>query len=519
MRRPFLERVTRALQELGGSNPEPVRKRQAFRGATYNRLYEDWVTTNRQIDEEVRGDIRLLRSRGRDLARNDSYARQFLRLKINNILGHKGFDLQPQVMNSRGMPDEEANRGIRDAWIRWSTSRVSVDGQLSWHALVKLCIRTLEAEGEAFLHVVRGWPFNDWRLALEPIDADLVDETFNRSGDALRNEIRMGVEIDPVGRRVGYWVLRRPRHLYGYTAVDRYFIPAEDMIHLMDPLRFNQTRGVSRLNSEMLTSHRRDGTEEAELVATHVGASKMGILETQEGSQLGELDDDQPMDIEANPGTFVQLAKGWKMTPWNPEHPNTGLKDFLKYLLRRIASGWGVGYNAMANDYEGVTWTSLRQNNLVDRDEWRQEQRFWIEALYEPFYPIWMNAALLSGQLPLGSFDARRFLRANWQPRGWESVQPVDDVDAAEREVALGINTRTRLAAERGRDFEENLRQLAREKELAAAAGVDVDGVKRPAVSQQVDPGTEAGTNGSTNGNGTKGAARGALLQGGDRFR
>ena len=64
----------------------------------------------------------------------------------------------------------------------------------------------MACDGEAFVRLWRGFEGNPYGLALQAIDADLIDETFNRPRRGSENEIRMGVEIDAIGRPVGYWI-------------------------------------------------------------------------------------------------------------------------------------------------------------------------------------------------------------------------------------------------------------------------------------------------------------------------
>ncbi|HOW83982.1 MAG TPA: phage portal protein, partial [Spirochaetota bacterium] len=98
------------------------------------------------------------------------------------------------------------NAAIEAAWIAWANAPVTVDGKLTLRRLEKLIIKTVACDGEAFVRLWRGFEGNAHGLALQPIDADLLDEAFNRPRRASENEIRMGVEVDAIGRPVGYWV-------------------------------------------------------------------------------------------------------------------------------------------------------------------------------------------------------------------------------------------------------------------------------------------------------------------------
>ena len=66
----------------------------------------------------------------------------------------------------------------------------------------------------------------------------LHDVSLDVEAGKNQNEIRMGVEIDAIGRPVGYWVW----DAVGTSLVrERYFVPAGEMLHLYDPERVNQT--------------------------------------------------------------------------------------------------------------------------------------------------------------------------------------------------------------------------------------------------------------------------------------
>ena len=49
---------------------------------------------------------------------------------------------------------------------------------------------------------------------------------------------------------------------------------------------------------------------------------------------------------------------------------------------------------------------------------------------------------------------------------------------ASTEAVALGINSRTRIASEQGHDFDDIIEELAREKEKAQELGLDLEAKK-----------------------------------------
>jgi hypothetical protein len=59
--------------------------------------------------------------------------------------------------------------------------------------------------------------------------------------------------------------------------------------------------------------------------------------------------------------------------------PTAQSSRFLKQMLRKIASGFSVFYNVLANDAEGVTYSTMRSFALIERDDWRSIQQDFID--------------------------------------------------------------------------------------------------------------------------------------------
>jgi capsid protein len=96
--------------------------------------------------------------------------------------------------------------------------------------------------------------------------------------------------------------------------------------------------------------------------------------------------------------------------------------------------------------------------------------------VHRVIYREWLQMALLSGALRLDSRISSNYYAVEWRPRGWKWVDPVNDLTAAALAIALGLDSRQRLAAEQGRDFEEIVLEIKQELEFADAQGVDVSG-------------------------------------------
>lgn len=458
-----------------------------FNGSLASRLTADWVNAPiLSADQEIKGNLRVLRGRARELARNNPIAKSYLKILAANVIGERGISYQPLVRNNNDELNQQFNTKIEKCWKEWSRKgNCTVDGKLSLREVQDLVLKTVATDGEAFIRKVPGFKENKYRFALQLIDADQVDHLFSRwpspgGGQNLsENEIRMGVEVDLWGRPVAYHVNpAHPSDLGGSLLRER--IPAQYMLHLYDPLRVQQTRGIPWFTPCMLEMRMLGGYLEAELVAARVSAAKMLFFKHTDAAAYEAPNEDAKYRIDAQPGEYETLPPGLDIAEWKPDHPANAFSSFLKATLRFIAGGLGVSYNALAADLEGVNYSSMRSGLLIERDQWKICQSFLKENLLEPIFKDWLSMALLSGELVLDSRDPGRFLEGKWESRGWPWVDPLKDVQASILGIGAGLKTRDKIIGEEGGDVEEVFEQIKREKELAEELGLEFTVDARP---------------------------------------
>lgn len=453
----------------------PSHGRRSYAAAQSGRLVADWLASNRSADEEIRGALKTLRARSRELCRNNDYAKAFLRLLGNNVIGPNGVGLQMKAADPGGKLDTYANSVIEAAWREWSKPKnASVTRRQSWVDLQRLAAQSIARDGEVILRLVAGFP-NAFGFALQVIEADHLDDDYNEElPDG--SKIRMGVEINRWGEPVAYHVLtRHPGDLMGLDSHTGYRerVPASEIIHLFVQERPGQTRGVPWMAAPMMRLKMLGGYEEAELVAARVAATKMGFFKSSGGAEYqGESDGDGNVISEAAPGQFEVLPQGLDFVPWSPEHPTTSFSAFCKQVLRGAAVGLGVSYNALASDLEGVTYSSLRQGALEDRDGWMAIQGWLVEHLHASVFERWLEMSMISGviNLPIRKFD--KFNSPSWMPRRWSWVDPLKEVQASLESVYGGLKSRRQIIAEQGGDIEDTFEELAQDEALAKQKGL-----------------------------------------------
>jgi len=465
----------------------PIGRRKAFGGASTSRLYYDWRVANVSPDYELRGVLRLLRARARQLVNDNPYAAGFVEELANNVVGPVGIRLRPQITTQNDVAHKAANNAIKEAWADWGLpENASVDGHDSWTDLQRLVLQTIATDGECFLRR-RMYYDNPHGFTLQIIDADQVDDLYNVVGGPGQNDIRMGVEINADGRPVAYHV--RTRHPSDGILTERIRIPAEEIKHLFIRYRPNQHRGVTWFAPVLTSLKMHDGYSEAELVAARTAAAKMGFIVTDPASvgsgSVDPNDEDTERLTEASPGVIDELEPGQKFESWDPQHPNAAYDAFTKVILRGIARGLGISYTALTGDLLGVSYSSIRAGILPERDRWRALQFWFICQCHRWVYRNWVACALLTGSLQVDSRLAADFKDVLWKPRGWEWVDPLKDLQAAILAIQHGMSSRTQELDEEGGDLEETFGNLQREQELADEYGIDIS---PPAVPKANNP-------------------------------
>jgi lambda family phage portal protein len=482
---------TRLAQAFGFGTPEPAPeprkvRRRSYMGARLTRLTADWLAGQTSADAEIKTSLRKLRDRSRQMVRDNPYARQAKRAVQMNVIGH-GIQLQAHVMKLRGNKrDDVVNEAIEKAWTRWTAKDAcDVSGKLSFHQMELLAAGALPESGDVFFRIVRR-PFGRSRvpLALQILEADLLDDEYSGPVSTRNGEWRMGVEVNEWGRPVRYAFFTRHPGDSGFVGTQREnrqhtFIPADDVIHLFLPERPGQTRGVPWFAPVMDDAHQMEGYEQAAVIRARGAASLMGFIETPEGELLGDDVDGEQRLTDFEPGQFRYLNPGEKIEIPQLNAPDSQYQDFVRQKTRRFAAGFGCSYETISRDFSQTNYSSSRLSLLEDREHWKLIQRLMIETLHQRVFSEWLGAAVLAGELNLGDYELRpeRYEGAiHWQARGWSWVDPLKEAKAYALMEDRGYMTKAQICGLLGSDMEENMKELAFEQQLAMDLGVTLTG-------------------------------------------
>ena len=493
MTEPYL----RILDSRGGRIPLKayISSSGDHEGAAGGRRMSTWGTSTSGPNTAIYGSLSSLRSRSRELIRN------------NPLIDGAADDYAANIIGSGIAPrwlinDLAMKQAIQDLWNE-SIDEFDYDGICDAYGQQTLMGDALIDAGEFLIKIIPRRSTDGLAVPIQYqlLEADHLDHTYN-SFAPNGNEIRMGIEIDKVGKRVAYWLW--PEHpgesFLSFRRISiRVRIPAFNapdamgggIIHVFKPRRIGQMRGTPWLRSIIVKMHELDQYDDAELVRKK-GAALLGSGYITEpiGGQIDPADyfgqrsdaDSQGRDVIAlEPGTYPILPRG--MEPKFPNPPDVGnsYAPWKQDHYRQAAKGMGVTYEQFTGDLSNTSYSSIRAGLLEFRRRVKQIQfQTIVFQACRPMVHAWLDAAVLAGRLPISPVDylanIREFRHIEWRPDGFPWVDPVKDQVAEQMARRNGFKSRAQIISETfGGDIDIVDREIIEENDRADRDGLVYD--------------------------------------------
>ncbi len=466
----------------------PVEMRD-YQAAMVNNLTASWLGVNDTAAQVVYKNLVMLRGRSREQIQNNDYARFFMTLLKTNVVGPQGFNFQARPLDRPGVVDKTAATAIDTAFIDWTKKRhCDLLGQSSLPELERQFISNVAADGEILCRMYTGRKYGKYGFKIKFIDPGYLDVNYN---DSTRggNRIEMSIEYDADDVPVAYHIIKPDPNVstvaVGYSQTGRRErVPASEILHCFIADRVGQPRGLPWMGTALLRMNMQGGFEEAALVNARAGAGKMGFFENAGGTELEQIfaegGDGEIID-ESDPGTWHGLPPGVKIADYDPTYPNNEFGPFTKSILRGIAAGLGVAYHTLANDLEGVNYSSGRLGSQNERDVWTLIQDWMKDVFLFPIYEAWMGQQLVMGStitLPSGgslrASDEEKYQNAEFQGRRWAGVDPKKESDANQIDYNMRTKSLSQIIRDKAQDPDKVWQEIAEDKAKLEALGIEI---------------------------------------------
>ena len=487
MFKTLLQKTGAALLRAGG-----IKLNASFEGASHGRRLGQWGTTSAGPNTLLSGSLGTLRTRSREVIRNNPHAASAIESYVANMVG-TGIIPRWQIQD-----DPEIKKQIQTLWNRW-VLEADADGQLDFYGLQALIARSTMESGEVLIR------FRQRRMAdglcvplqLQVIEADHLD-AFDDTLARNSNPIRMGIEFNKIGQRTAYHLSREHPGEMNIANTGKIRIPASEIIHVYRVLRPGQIRGIPWLSAVLVRLFELDQYEDAELVRKKFAAMITAFVSQpldEDGDGMGS---DEGQDEEGNdlrgiqPGALHYLEPGEEVNLSQPPETGNATLLWVQQQLRDVAAGIGVTYEQMTGDLSSVNYTSIRAGLLEFRRRLEMLQRQLLKfQLCRQVATRWLDTAVLSGAIKIPDYAEKRheYLNIDWRPPRLQHVEPLKDIQADILENRAGYIPRATKVAERGLDIEDVDKQFKedhdRAEELNLVFDTDPSQLNRSGALQQ----------------------------------
>ncbi|KEQ18086.1 phage portal protein [Endozoicomonas numazuensis] len=459
----------------------PELKNLAYTSAGQGRRSQSWIAPATGPNNSLTGNLGTLINRSRAAIRNDPWAASGLEKLVANIVG-------TGIKPKSEAKDDVFRKELQALFLDW-TDESDADGQLDFYGQQALAMRSVLEAGECFVRFRPRKPGDGLSvpLQLQLLEAEFVPWDYN---DDLKkgHKIRAGIEFNAIGQRVAYWMHKQ--HPSDYTTLDTADlrrVPADQVMHLYEPLRPGQLRGQPLLSQVLLRMYHLDKFDDATLLRQEIANLFTGFI-TKPAPETEKVDpltgrpivyDLQGVPMVAmEPGTMQELSPGEEITFNTPPGAASNYPDFIRQQLMAVSAGIGLPYEILSGDMKGVSDRALR----VVLNEFRRriqqiQHNLLVFQLCRPVWKRWLELAVLSGAISAPDFhrNPTHYRKVKWIPQGWAYIHPVQDVQSQNLAVRSGFKSRSEVVSEQGYDSEQIDDEIAADNQRADGLELQYD--------------------------------------------
>lgn len=438
-----------------------------FDSGSRGRLNANWNPAQKFDQFRMARERAVIRARAQDMERNSDLAAAVLSAFDRNVVG-SGLVLQAKIgQDVPGNDNDELNSKIEKLWREWSKAEnCDITGTQSLEEIESMLIRRYIVDGGFFVVKVyvedRRFPFK--------LQIRSVDELATNLPAYHDRRVIEGVELDQYNRPVAYHFKKIDASGLSEFSNETVRIEARDVIYIFKKTHPQQIREVSLLATALNRIKDANQFIEAVGIKERVLACMAVFIKKREptspGRGLGPSGQNISYDgMTLSPGMIGELNPGDEVQTVIPSGQASNTKDFLATLVRLIAAGLGLSYEAVSRDLSQVTYSSARQGLIEDRKVFRKMQRMLADRVLTPIYLEFLDAMHLTGQLNIPDYlkNKERYTAHVWIPPGSSWIDPTKEVTANKIALETNQDTLQRIAAERGEDWREVLKQRAAE--------------------------------------------------------
>lgn len=481
--------MNRLDQVIGWISPSAGYKRQAYRealeakrnydAAGHDRLNANWRVANQSAEYTDRYSRETVRARARDLERNSDIMNAVTGAYKRNIYGG-GYRLRATT------GDDDLDQRIEKLWKVWCKKQnCDVTGTQSFNSLMRMAVQRKKVDGGVlFLKRYTGKGILPFQL--QALEVDELDTTA-MAPKTPGNKVVGGIEYNAYNCPVGYYI--RQYSLDGLSDMMPVYIEAKDIIFIFTKHRPSQVREISDMTPTM--TRIRDANEFMRAVSVKeriLSCLSVFIKRDLPPSGVNGRAYEPKLNPETNrfeyqgktltPGMIQYLNQGDEAQVVNPSGQATDATAYIKQEIRLVGAGQGLSYETISRDMSESNYSSARQGSIEDDLTYEEDKELLLEVMSE-IYETFVISAVLAGKINIPGFweGKEPFLDHTWiqAPKRW--IDPLKEANANRVALNTGQKSWADLAAENGKDWKEQIDEMAEVLEYGKSKGIDMGGV------------------------------------------
>lgn len=439
----------------------------AYVGASNKRSMRNWNVLKGDANADF--DIttqETLRDRCRDAYRNQTIAKACIGRLNLNVVG-SGIRMQSKLDSDiLGMSKDVSNKlesVLEREFEKWTKAEnCDVEGELNFYSMQSLAIIGMLISGDIFFNTI----INEENIKLQSIESDRVTNPQNVF-DTER--IKRGVEFSKAGKRVAYHITEEnpysdnvgssyKKYIWKRVPVYGAITKLRRIFHIYDKGstgRPGMIRGVPLLHPILDSLRQLNKYTEAELTAAVVSGMFSVFVKTEgqgalPGTRKQTTDEEEKGEISLGNGAIVDLLPGEDISTANPGRPNTAYEPFVAAIIKEIGAAIGLPYEVLMLHFSS-SYTAARGAILQAWSLYKYFRNSIIVRYFcQPIFELWVDYMVASGKINLPNYAKYRdvYFKTTWIGYNGGSIDPLKEVNAAEKRINIGVSTIQKEAEE-----------------------------------------------------------------------
>lgn len=475
---------------------------------------KNWHNESASPQSDIDMNLDLMRRRSRSAYYTAPIATSAINTNRDHVIG-SGLKVVPKIdYKYIGIDRERAadlERDIKFKFNTWASRKnCCVTGQNTFYELQQIALMTWLMSGECFvfpMYVEN--PDSDFELTIKLMEGDLIYNPHSNAEfvDIYKkaengNRIYNGIEIDDNDRVVAYYVASdySDRSL---ASINWTRVPARgeltgnpNVLHVFNAMRPNQYRGVPYLAPVLEDIKQLRRYSDAEIMAALINGLFSVFIKTEDGEPpaFEGLDDSQfsvqtsegrPLDVpdkkdtdlDIGNGNINVLRPGESIEVVDGKRPSGNFDAFIQSVCMTVGAALDIPNELLLKKFS-ASYSASRGALLEAWNFFSMNRTWFADSFCNPIYRLWLNEAVAKGIIDLpGYFDdpyiREAYSRAEWPGPSPGQLDPTKEVQASVMKIEAGLSNGEKEAIElNGTDFEENLEQLAAEKQAREKLGL-----------------------------------------------